>query len=174
MRPNSKLLQLLQSNLRFRHSSPRTVEVYTAWTRRYVRYHRMRHPVEMGEPEIRSFLVYLAEERQPVDGRDRAVEMSPLVEAGNVLGGMSAGFLAGFDKASGKVVWQVPGDYHFSHPSLAIAGNILNFQGSPKAKPAAVSRGTLYALDLETPDHPLVVQSAHRRTELGVRLGDTS
>jgi outer membrane protein assembly factor BamB len=90
------------------------------------------------------------EVRQPVDGRDRAVEMSPLVEAGNVLVGMSAGFLTGFDKASGKVVWQVPGEYHLSHPSLAVAGNILYFQGSPKAQPTAVSRGTLHALDLDS------------------------
>ena len=90
------------------------------------------------------------EVRQPVDGRDRAAELSPLVEAGNVLVGMSAGFLTGFDKASGKVVWQVPGEYHLTHPSLAVAGNVLYFQGSPKAKPAAMSRGTLYALDLDT------------------------
>jgi len=64
MQPNSKLLQLLQSNLRFRHFSPRTEEAYTAWTRRYVRHHGMRHPAEMGETEVRSFLMYLAEERQ--------------------------------------------------------------------------------------------------------------
>jgi site-specific recombinase XerD len=51
MQPNSKLLQLLQSNLRFRHFSPRTEEAYTAWVRRYVRHHRMRHPAELGEAE---------------------------------------------------------------------------------------------------------------------------
>jgi len=90
------------------------------------------------------------EVRQVVDGRDRAAALSPLVEAGNVLVAMTAGFLTGFDKASGKVVWQLPGEFSLSHPSLAVAGNVLYFQGSPKAKPAAVSRGTLSALDLDT------------------------
>ncbi len=53
-----------QSNLRFRHFSPRTVEAYTAWVRRFVRHQRMRHPEEMGEVEVRAFLIYLAAERR--------------------------------------------------------------------------------------------------------------
>ena len=90
------------------------------------------------------------EVRQKVDGRDRAVDLSPLVEAGNVLVGMTEGFLMGFDKASGKVVWQLPGQYNMSRPLLTVAGNVLYFQGSPSAKPAAASRGTLYGLDLDS------------------------
>lgn len=58
-----KLLQLLWSNLRLRHFSPRTEEASTWWVRRFVRYHGVRHPAEMGEAEVRGFLIHLAEER---------------------------------------------------------------------------------------------------------------
>ena len=64
VQPKSKLLHLVQSNLRFRHFSPRTVEAYSAWVRRFVRHHRMRHPEELGEIEVRAFLIYLATERR--------------------------------------------------------------------------------------------------------------
>lgn len=63
MTPKPRLLQSLRANLRLRHYSPRTEEAYTAWTRRFVRYHGMRHPAELGEAEVRAFLVYLAEDR---------------------------------------------------------------------------------------------------------------
>ena len=58
-----KLLQLLRSNLRLRHFSPRTEEAYIWWVRRFVRYYGVRHPAEMGEAEVREFLIHLAEER---------------------------------------------------------------------------------------------------------------
>jgi outer membrane protein assembly factor BamB len=90
------------------------------------------------------------EVRQKVEGRDRAVDLSPLVETGDVLVGMTEGFLTGFDKASGKVVWQLSGQYNMSRPLLTVAGNVLYFQGSPSARPAAASRGTLYAIDLDS------------------------
>ena len=90
------------------------------------------------------------EVRQPVEGRERAVEVSQLVDAGDVLIGMTGGFLNAFEKTSGRTAWQVPGEYYMSHPSMAVAGNVLYFQGSPKSKPAAAARGTLNALDLNT------------------------
>lgn len=62
--PNSPLLQQLQSNMRLRQMSPRTMEAYTAWVRRYVRFHRLRHPREMGDPEVRAFLGWLVEQRR--------------------------------------------------------------------------------------------------------------
>ncbi|MGH7665651.1 MAG: integron integrase [Gemmatimonadaceae bacterium] len=64
MQPKSKLLHLLRSNLRLRHFSPRTEEAYTGWVRRFVRFHGLRHPSEMGEEEVRVFLTHLAVERQ--------------------------------------------------------------------------------------------------------------
>jgi len=64
MQSKPKLLQLLRSNLRLRHFSPRTEEAYTGWVRRFVRFSGLRHPTELGESEVRAFLMHLADERQ--------------------------------------------------------------------------------------------------------------
>ncbi|MGH7693823.1 MAG: phage integrase N-terminal SAM-like domain-containing protein, partial [Gemmatimonadaceae bacterium] len=53
----------MRSNLRLRHFSPRTEEAYTDWTRRFVRFHGLRHPTELGVPEVKAFLTHLADER---------------------------------------------------------------------------------------------------------------
>ena len=63
MQQNSPLLRAMQSNLRLRHFSPRTETVYLAWVVRFVRFHRLRHPREMGAVEVRAFLGHLAEGR---------------------------------------------------------------------------------------------------------------
>ncbi len=60
----SPLLQQLQSNMRLRQMSPRTIAAYTDWVRRYVRFHRLRHPAEMGDAEVRGFLAWLVERRR--------------------------------------------------------------------------------------------------------------
>lgn len=64
MQHNSPLLRAMQSNLRLRHFSPRTEEVYLAWVVRYVRFHRLRHPRELGAEEVRAFLAHLSGARQ--------------------------------------------------------------------------------------------------------------
>ena len=64
MQPKPKLLASLQANLRLRHFSPRTESAYTDWVRRFVRFHGLQHPAELGEAEIRAFLTYLAVERR--------------------------------------------------------------------------------------------------------------
>ena len=46
--------------LRMRHYSRRTEEAYTAWIRRYILFHKKRHPGEMGAAEVSAFLAYLA------------------------------------------------------------------------------------------------------------------
>jgi integron integrase len=56
----SPLLDQLRTALRARHYSRRTEEAYSLWVRRYVRFHGLRHPAEMGEPEINAFLTHLA------------------------------------------------------------------------------------------------------------------
>jgi integron integrase len=60
---NSRLLQQLQSKLRMGHYSLRTAQAYTGWVVRFVRFHGLRHPREMGEREVASFVAWLAEER---------------------------------------------------------------------------------------------------------------
>ena len=50
----------LRAAIRVRQYSYRTEESYVQWYRRYVRFHRLRHPAEMGEKEIEEFLSDLA------------------------------------------------------------------------------------------------------------------
>ncbi len=55
-----KLLVQLRRALRLRHYSPRTEQAYVLWVRRFVRFHRMRHPKGLGDAEISRFLTDLA------------------------------------------------------------------------------------------------------------------
>ena len=43
-----------------RHYARRTVKTYEQWLRRYLRFHNMRHPREMGNVEVNAFLSHLA------------------------------------------------------------------------------------------------------------------
>lgn len=66
-----KLLEMLSHALRTRRYSPRTEEAYRGWVIRFVRFHRMRHPSELGEKEINRFLTHLV-----VDGEAGASSQS--------------------------------------------------------------------------------------------------
>ena len=56
----SELLGQLRDALRSRHYSRRTEQAYCLWARRFIRFHGLRHPAEMAEPEINAFLTHLA------------------------------------------------------------------------------------------------------------------
>ncbi len=85
------------------------------------------------------------EVRRPVDGRERAVAVGGLVEAGSILIGVTRGHLIAFDMASGKTVWEIAGQYKETSPSTAVSGRVLYFQGHPGAPPAAEVQGrTVY------------------------------
>ncbi|MCW8973172.1 MAG: integron integrase [Gammaproteobacteria bacterium] len=60
---NSKLLGQLRDDIRRRHYSIRTEQAYIDWARRYILFHGKRHPNDMGEAEITTFLNHLAVER---------------------------------------------------------------------------------------------------------------
>jgi integron integrase len=57
-----KLLDRVRAVARVRHLSIRTEQAYSDWIRRYILFHRKRHPAEMGEEEVRQFLSHLAVE----------------------------------------------------------------------------------------------------------------
>jgi integron integrase len=62
-----KLLDQVRELLRVKHYALRTEEAYVDWIRRFILFHKtaqgsVRHPREMGTPEIRVFLVHLATE----------------------------------------------------------------------------------------------------------------
>jgi len=50
----------MQLALRARHYSRRTERAYCMWARRCIRFHWLRHPAEMAEPEINAFVTHLA------------------------------------------------------------------------------------------------------------------
>jgi integron integrase len=58
------LLDRLRTALRAGHYSRLTEKAYVGWVRRYILFHRKRHPAEMGAVEIRGFLSDLAERHQ--------------------------------------------------------------------------------------------------------------
>ena len=58
-----RLLDQLREQIRVRHYSIRTEHTYTDWVVRYVRFHSMRHPNDMGAAEINAFLSHLACDR---------------------------------------------------------------------------------------------------------------
>jgi site-specific recombinase XerD len=50
----------MREALRARHYSSRTGQAYCYWVRRFVFFHKIRHPAEMAEAEINAFLTTLA------------------------------------------------------------------------------------------------------------------
>ncbi|MES2709280.1 MAG: phage integrase N-terminal SAM-like domain-containing protein [Verrucomicrobiota bacterium] len=57
-----KLEDRLRGVLRRKGYAITTEETYVGWYRRFVRYFRMRHPLEMGTREVEEFLTHLAAE----------------------------------------------------------------------------------------------------------------
>jgi len=57
-----KLLDRVRAAIRFNHYSPRTEEAYIDWIKRFIHFHGVRHPQEMGADEVRAFLSHLATE----------------------------------------------------------------------------------------------------------------
>lgn len=55
-----RLLDQVRWEMKRRNYSPRTVEVYLGWIAKFIRFNAMRHPVTMGEVEVRTFLTDLA------------------------------------------------------------------------------------------------------------------
>jgi len=54
-----KLLDQVRQKLRAGHYAYRTEQAYVYWIVRYIRWHGIRHPKEMGAPEVESFLSHL-------------------------------------------------------------------------------------------------------------------
>jgi integron integrase len=57
-----RLMDQVRDALRSRHYSHRTEQAYCLWVRRFIVFHGVRHPAEMGEVEINAFLTHLAVE----------------------------------------------------------------------------------------------------------------
>lgn len=58
-----RLMQQVRRALRTRHYSLATEKAYVHWIKDYLHYHGLRHPEELGRPELETYLSYLAVER---------------------------------------------------------------------------------------------------------------
>ena len=65
-RPNPKLrfLEQCREVMRFRRLALRSEQAYLEWIKRFILFHRKRHPKDMGVAEVRAFLTDLAARRQ--------------------------------------------------------------------------------------------------------------
>ncbi|MEX2600729.1 MAG: integron integrase [Balneolaceae bacterium] len=59
----STLLSSIRTEIRRRNYSYRTEKTYIQWVVRFIRFHELKHPKELGKEEIVSYLNYLAERR---------------------------------------------------------------------------------------------------------------
>lgn len=55
-----KLLDRVRQACRVRHFSIRTEDAYHDWVKRFILFHKIRHPDTMREPEVNAFLTHLA------------------------------------------------------------------------------------------------------------------
>jgi len=55
-----RLFDVFRDRMRAKHYSRRTEEAYLQWSRRYVRFHRGRHPRELDVVQVRDYLTHLA------------------------------------------------------------------------------------------------------------------
>ncbi|MBI3771743.1 MAG: integron integrase [Gammaproteobacteria bacterium] len=60
--PAPRLLDQVTAKIRLKHYSIRTEQAYVDWIRRYIKFHGVRHPSEMGAQEVERFLTHLAVE----------------------------------------------------------------------------------------------------------------
>ncbi len=81
-----KLLDQLRDAIRAKHYSYRTEQTYIDWCKRYILYHKKRHPAEMGIPEIQAFIIYLATDRNVAASTQNQALSAILFLYRNVLG----------------------------------------------------------------------------------------
>ena len=84
--------------MRVRRYSRHTERAYTAWIRRYVRFHGTRHPGELGQAEVMAFLTHLAEGARVSASTQNQALAALLFLYGEVLS-RPVGWLAGLVRA---------------------------------------------------------------------------
>lgn len=59
-----KLLDQLRERIRLLHYSRKTEDAYVHWCRAFIRFHGLRHPADMGGPEVQAYLGWLVNVRE--------------------------------------------------------------------------------------------------------------
>ena len=65
MKPKpKKLLDRVRDRIRLKQYSHKTEGAYLNWIKRYILFHKKKHPNDMGAAELEKYLTYLATERK--------------------------------------------------------------------------------------------------------------
>ena len=80
-----RLLAQVRARIRYKHYSYRTEQAYVGWIRQYIHFHGLRHPRELGAPEIEGFLNHLANERNAASSTHNQALSALLFLYGEVL-----------------------------------------------------------------------------------------
>lgn len=81
----SKLLDQMRDQLRTQHLSLRTERSYLYYAESYIRFHHLRHPKDMGTPEVTAYLTHLAVDER-VSASTQNVALSALLYLYRMLG----------------------------------------------------------------------------------------
>ena len=81
-----RLLDQLRERIRYLHYSQSTEQAYVHWCKAFIRFHRLRHPAEMGKLEVEQFLSWLACERKVAASTHTQALSALLFLYGKVLG----------------------------------------------------------------------------------------
>lgn len=100
-----RLLDLVRQRMRRLGMAKRTEAAYIGWIRRYIRFHNMRHPKDLGKPELEQFLTALAVERN-VSNRTQNQALSALLFLYKQVLQMELSWMDGVQRA--KVSTHVP------------------------------------------------------------------
>lgn len=61
---SSRLLDRVRERIRYKHYSIRTESSYVQWILRFIHFNGLRHPRDLGAPEVTAFLSWLAAEHE--------------------------------------------------------------------------------------------------------------
>ena len=61
---STRLLDQLREQIRYLHYSLRTEEAYVYWVKKFIRFHALKHPRDMGRAQVEAFLTDLAVQRK--------------------------------------------------------------------------------------------------------------
>lgn len=96
--PTSPFLNSFYEHILTRRYSKRTIESYLYWIRQYIRFHKKRHPKELGAAEVMAFLTFLAAHRQ-VSVATQKIALNALAFLYNKYLEMPLGELGKFNKS---------------------------------------------------------------------------
>jgi len=67
-------MDALRDKLRVKQYSYKTEKAYLNWTERFIRFHKLRHPKEMGKAEIEAFLTHLAKSNVSASTQNQSLQ----------------------------------------------------------------------------------------------------